>query len=93
MRAGPWLLGLSVTCAVVSFLTERYSYEVCHRGLPLAAMTVTVPVAGAVAGALSIFSRSSLALVIGKVIVAGINSYQVVVALLLITGTGIVACG
>jgi hypothetical protein len=71
---------------------ERYSYELCHRGYPLAVLTVAVPAVGVVSGSVSMFFRSPLAVLMVKVIVAAINSYQVVVALLLITGTGIVAC-
>jgi len=91
-RSGAWLLGLSVTCAVLALFMERYSYELCHRGFPLTVLTVAVPVVGAVSGAASILFRSSLALAIIKVIAAALNSYQVVVAVLLLTGIGIVAC-
>jgi hypothetical protein len=87
------LLALAIACPVLAYLADRYSYELCHRGLPLAALLVSIPVVGAMAGLGSMFYRAPVSLLFVKLCVTAANACQVVIALLMLTGVGIAACG
>jgi len=92
-RADPWLLALAIACAIASFAIDRFGYELCHRGLPLAALTVGTPIVGAIAGLVTLFKRSRAWVVAVKVAALAVNAWQLASALIVMAGIGIAACG
>ena len=85
-------LALAVACAILGFVVERFGYELCHRGFPLATLVVAIPAVGAIAGLASLFRRSRLALAVLKVAALAVNSYHLVMAFIVLTGVGIISC-
>ena len=92
-RAGPWLLALAILCALASHAIDRFGHELCHRGLPLAFLTLGTPGLGVVAGAAALFQRSRAWILAIKVTAVGVNAWQLVSAVIVATGVGIAACG
>lgn len=92
-KAGPLLLGASIVCIVVSHVFERFGYELCHRGFPLSVLIVVTPLLGAACGLWSVLYRSRGWVTVLKLASAAVNLYQFCLALILLTGIGIVACG
>ena len=92
-KAGGWLLTASIICGTLDVLLAQFSYELCHRGIPLTVPVVALPVIGAICGLASLFyPASSRALVATKLLVTAANAYQTLVALLSLTGMGLIAC-
>ncbi|HSW82632.1 MAG TPA: hypothetical protein VLH12_04115 [Usitatibacter sp.] len=92
-RAVPWLLALAIACAIASFAIDRFGYELCHRGLPLASLTVATPIVGAIAGLVAFFRRSRAWVIAIKVAALAVNGWQLASALIVLTGVGIATCG
>jgi len=92
-RAAPWLLALAIACAIASFAIDRFGYELCHRGLPLAGLTVGTPIVGAIAGLVALLKRSRAWVVAAKVAALAVNAWQLASALIVMAGIGIAACG
>ena len=92
-RAAPWLLALAIACASASFAIDRFGYELCHRGLPLAGLTVGTPIVGATAGLVALLKRSRAWVVAVKVAALAVNAWQLASALIVMAGIGIAACG
>jgi hypothetical protein len=92
-RAAPWLLALAIACASASFAIDRFGYELCHRGLPLAGLTVGTPIVGAIAGLVALLKRSRAWVVAVKVAALALNAWQLASALIVMAGIGIAACG
>jgi hypothetical protein len=77
-----------------SFAIDRFGYELCHRGLPLASLTVGTPdrrCRSRVSWAL--FKRSRAWVVAVKVAALALNAWQLASALIVVAGIGIAACG
>jgi len=92
-RAAPWLLALAIACASASFAIDRFGYELCHRGMPLASLTVGTPLVGVIAGLVTLFKRSRAWVVAIKVAALALNAWQLASALIVVAGIGIAACG
>lgn len=90
---GGWLLASSLVCIAASYGLERFSYELCHQGLPLAALTIGTPVLGVALGASSFFHTSPRWMAVAKGVSVLANGYQLLLALLLLGGVGIASCG
>jgi len=93
MRAMSWLIALAIACAFASFAIDRFGHELCHRGWPLASLTVGTPVVGAIASLVALFKRSRAWVVAVKVAALAVNAWQLVSALIVVAGIGIAACG
>ena len=89
---GTWLLGLAILCAIASYGVERFGYELCHRGMPLAALTLGTPIVGTLAGVASLFSRARPWFTVAKIAWLVVNGYQLVLALVIVMGVGIAPC-
>jgi hypothetical protein len=87
------LVALAIACAMASLAIDRFGYELCHHGLPLAFLMVGTPIVGAIAGLAALFRRSRAWVVAIKVAALGANAWQLVSALIVATGIGIAACG
>ena len=92
-RAGTWLLALAIVCAIANYGVERFGYELCHRGMPLKALTMGTPIVGTLAAIASLFSRQGLWFTLAKVAWLLVNGYQLVLALVIVMGVGIAPCG
>ena len=92
VRAVPWLLLLAIACAMASFAIDRFGHELCHRGLPLASLTLGTPIVGVVAGVVALFTRSRAWVVAIKIAAVGVNAWQLASALIVVAGVGIAAC-
>jgi hypothetical protein len=87
------LLALALLCAIASFAIDRFGYELCHRGLPLASLTVGTPIVGAMTGFATLFKRSRAWVVAVKVAALAVNAWQLASALIVVAGIGIATCG
>jgi hypothetical protein len=87
------LLALAIACAMASFAIDRFGYELCHRGLPLAALMIGTPILGVMAGLAALFKRSRAGFIVVKLLAVGMNAWQLASALIVATGVGIAACG
>jgi hypothetical protein len=92
-RSAPWPLALAIACAIASFAIDRFGYELCHRGMPLASLTVGTPIVGVIAGLWALFKRSRAWVVAVKVAALALNAWQLASALIVVAGIGIAACG
>ena len=92
-RAALGLVVLAIVCAMASFAVDRFGHELCHRGLPLATLTLGTPIVGVLAGLAALFTRSRAWVVAIKVAAVGVNGWQLASALIVVTGVGIAACG
>jgi hypothetical protein len=92
-RAGTWLLALAIVCAIASYGVERFGYELCHRGLPLEALTMGTPIVGTLAAIASLFSWQGPWFTVAKIAWLAINGYQLVLAFVIVMGVGIAPCG
>jgi hypothetical protein len=92
-RASSWLLALAIACAMASLAIDQFGHELCHRGFPLASLTLGTPIVGALAGLAALFNRSRAWLVAMKVAGVAVNAWQLVSAVIVMTGVGIAACG
>ncbi len=88
-----WPLALAIACAIASFAIDRFGHELCHRGLPLAALTVGTPIVGAIASLVALLRRSRVWIGAIKLVALGVNAWQLASALIVLTGIGIAACG
>jgi hypothetical protein len=94
IKAGPWLVGASTTLFVVSFCLVRYSYALCHAGIPITVPVVAFPIVGAIFAIVSLFFQpASGRATILKLLLGAANSYQFFVSLVALTGMGLVECG
>jgi len=88
-----WLLAVAALCVAASYALDRFGFEVCHRGLPLAALSIGFPLAGGACALWPVFHRKHAAIVAAAIVVLAANSWQLVTALLVLGGAGFVSCG
>ena len=92
-RAGPWLIAAAIAFAAAAYAVDRFGYELCHRGLPLALLALATPVIGAMAGLAALVWRSrAWTLAIALAAVAA-NAYYIALALHTAMGVGFLSCG
>jgi hypothetical protein len=94
IKAGPWLVGASTTLFLVSFFLLRNGYSLCHAGYPITVPVVAFPVLGVFAAIAALFFRpkSGRATVL-KLLLGAANTYEFFVALISLTGMGLIECG
>jgi hypothetical protein len=91
--AAYWLLAAAIVCVAASYGIERFGFELCHQGLPLALLAIGTPVAGAITGLAALLHRPRVyILVIGLAAVAA-NAYYLARALHTLMGAGFASCG
>ena len=78
---------------MASVAIDRFGYELCHRGLPLASLMLGTPTVGAVAGLAALSKRSRAWIVAIKAAAIGVNAWQLASALIVMFGIGIATCG
>jgi len=86
------LLALAIVCAIASCGIDRFGYEACHRGLPLAALMIGTPLAGMLAAAAAFIKRSRAWLVAITLAAFAVNGVQLATAIVVMTGVGIASC-
>ena len=89
---GPALVELSAVCIALGYLVDRFGYELCHRGFPLAALIISLPIVALVSGLASLFFRPHAAMIAVKIVLIVAAGYQALVAFILFTGVGIMPC-
>ena len=93
-RKGNTLLGVAIVFAVASFFLSRFSYELCHSGIPLTVTSIVVPGIGASCAFVALFfASSSTSITAMKAIAVTVNLYLLAWAGILLTGLGILNCG
>ena len=92
LMAGPALIELSAVCVALAYLVDRFGYELCHRGFPLAALVIALPIVGLLSAIASLFFRPHSAMVVVKILLIAFAGYQALVAFILFTGVGIMPC-
>ena len=91
--ARPWLLAAAILCAAAAYAIDRFGYELCHRGLPLALLAAGTPIAGALAGLAALSRRSrTWVMAIGMAAVAA-NVYYFGMAMHALMNVGFLSCG
>ena len=86
------LLAVAIVCAIAGFAADRFDYELCHRGIPIAWVVAGLPLAGLVAGIASFLQRRRGWTGVANVLVAIANAYLVYRAVMAITGQGYLSC-
>ena len=93
MSAGPWLLAAAVVCEALSVGAARFSFELCHQGIPLLIPVLALPIAGTLCALASLaFAPTSAAHTATKVVVAVANSVQLASGAMILAGPGLVSC-
>ena len=86
------LLAVAVVCAIAGFAADRFDYELCHRGIPIAWVVAGLPLAGLAAGAGSFLQRRRGWTVAANILAALVNVYLLYRAVLAIAGQGYLSC-
>jgi hypothetical protein len=93
-RRGNILLVVAIAFALASFFLSRFSYELCHSGIPLTVTSIVVPGVGASCAFVALFfASSSTSITILKAIAVAVNLYMLAWAGILLTGLGVLNCG
>ena len=83
-----------LTLFVVAFLLDQYSYTLCHAGYPITTPVIAFPVIGAVLAVVSLFFQpSSGRATVLKLLLGAANTYQFLVASIMLTGMSLINCG
>lgn len=86
------LLAVAIVCAIAGFAADRFDYELCHRGIPIAWVAFGLPVAGLAAGLASFMKRPRGLMSIVNIAVSGANLYFLIKAAMVIAGPGYLSC-
>ena len=86
------LLSIAAACAVAAFATERFGHELCHHGIPLAAMALAAPALGLAAGFASVALRPPRWVFGINTLLAGLNIYFATQAIRVMAGVGFLSC-
>ena len=86
------LLAVAIVCAIAGFAADRFDYELCHRGLPIAWVVAALPLMGLAAGIVSFFQRRRGWMGAANMLVAMANVMLIYRAVMAITGQGYLSC-
>lgn len=86
------LLAVAVVCAIAGFAADRFDYELCHRGIPIAWVAVGLPIAGLAAGFASFMLRRRGWSGVANILVAIANVNLLFRAAMVIAGAGYLSC-
>ena len=86
------LLAVAIVCAIAGFAADRFDYELCHRGLPIAWVVVGLPLVGLAAGIASFLQRRRGWTGAANILVALANMILIYRAVMAITGQGYLSC-
>ena len=86
------LLAAAVVCAIAGFAVERFDYELCHRGIPIAWVAAGVPIAGLIAGLVAFMRRPRGGVSYVIILASGVNLFYLIKAVTAIVGRGYLSC-
>ena len=86
------LLAVAVLCAIAGFAADRFDYELCHRGIPIAWLAIGLPAVGLATGFASFMLRRRGPAGVANIIVAIANVNLLFKAVMVIAGPGFLSC-
>ena len=86
------LLAVALLFAIGSFAADRFGYELCHRGIPIAWVALGLPVLGLAAAFTSFLQRPRGWTSYANIAAAGANLFFLVVAVGEVMGRGFLSC-
>jgi hypothetical protein len=86
------MLAVAVACAIAAYVAVRFDYELCHRGIPIAWVALGLPVAGLVAGLVSLIESARSWTGAANILVAIANVGLIVEVVAVMTGPGYLSC-
>ena len=86
------LLAVAIVCAIAGFAADRFDYELCHRGIPIAWVVLGLPLVGLAAGIVSFLQRRRGWTGAANMLVAIANVMLIYRAVMAITGQGYLSC-
>ena len=93
-KRSKYLLCLSIVFTALFFIVFLFGHELCRSGFPLTFFVIGTPILGALAAFVSLFNpKSSISVVMGKLLVIVVNLCFLGMAGVALTGMRIAQCG
>ena len=86
------LIGIAVLCAAAAWGADRFGHEICHRGIPLAALAMGAPAVGLASGFAAVAMRPPRWMFGMNTVFAALNIYFLTQAIRVAAGVGFLSC-